>query len=383
MHPIDPERSLAAEEPLGRRFQQFRQLKALHWDSQYEGMQFVGQGGQGMVFHSRRIGVDGFRLPVALKAFSPLVYASVADYEADMRRMAEVAMRVARVQSPQLLEVHNFIEDQGIRVMVMEWVHGYDLRRLLQAQTLHVVRSKMSASNWAHLNDVVITEGADQSRLKPGIAIQILRETLTGLSLLHRAGVAHGDLKPSNLMVSLTGNVKLVDFGSAVDMHAEASRACRTPAYAAPEILAGGPKSAPSDLASVGYVLVEMLSGHRLFAHTASEETLIAEKRRLPERLPSLLPPDVARNSDLLALCQDLVHPDPEKRLRSAEEANLFRAAALHRQLVKTNLDSEYENDLRVLMEALPMEITLSETPPEASLSPSDALLAEAVTRRD
>ena len=193
-------------------------------------MQVIGRGGQGIVFRCERSGADGFRSPVALKIFSPAVYSSSSDYEMDMERMASVAMKASPLQNHQLLHVHNIIHKDRIRIMVMEWVNGYDLHHLLSPATLDLLRSRVSPAQWANLNDVVITEGPQQSRLKPGIAIRILRECLTGLAALHKAGVAHGDIKPSNVMVKLTGNVKLVDFGSAVDLHAFSSPiACTQP----------------------------------------------------------------------------------------------------------------------------------------------------------
>lgn len=364
-----------------QRFQTLRTRNKVHWDSQYEGLRFVGQGGQGVVYHCERSGVDGFRLPIALKVFSPNTYATASDYTSDMTRMATVAMHVSQLQCHQLLDVHNFIEDDGIRIMVMEWVNGYDLRHLLNPTTLNWVGDHLSDTQQAQLNDVVITKGFHHSRLKPGIAIQILRESLTGLASLHRAGVAHGDIKPSNVMVNQTGNVKLVDLGSAVDIAKGGERLSWTPAYAAPEILDGAPKSAQSDLASLGFVLIEMLAGCRLFQEAASVDALRTAKQKLPGRLRGLLPRDVARNEDLVALCQELINPDPSKRISSAEEANLVRAADLHRQLVKTGLDSEYANDLRVLMERLPT----SDFPSTAAASSADltnSLIDDASTIR-
>lgn len=362
-----------------QQFQSLRTRNALHWDSQYEGLRYVGQGGQGVVYHCERAGVDGFRIPIALKAFSPNVYASASDYISDMGRMAEVAMHVSQLQCHQLLNVHNFIEDDGIRVMVMEWVNGYDLRHLLHPVTLTWVGDHLSDSQKAQLNDVVITKGFHHSRLKPGIAIQILRESLTGLASLHRVGVAHGDIKPSNVMVNQTGDVQLVDLGSAVDMEKGGARTSWTPAYAAVEILDGAPKSAQTDLASLGFVLVEMLAGCRLFKEAESIDALREAKQQLPDRLQSLLPSDVARNKDLVSLCQGLIHPDPGKRIATAEEANLVRAADLHRQLVKTGLDSEYANDLRVLMEQLPNSNPTENT--EAGIEDiSNSMIGDAAT---
>jgi serine/threonine-protein kinase len=367
---------------LTSRFLALGEEQLLHWDSKFENLRIVGRGGQGVVFRAERSGVDGFRLPVALKAFTPAVYANAAAYETDMRRVASVAMRVGRLQNHHLLDVHNFNERDQIRVMVMEWVNGHDLHHLLGAGTLDSVRARVPKAEWDHLNDVVITDGPQQARIKPGIAIQILRECLAGLASLHRAGVAHGDLKPANVMVKRTGSVKLVDFGSAVDMEAPGSRIAATPAYAAPEILDGAMNSPQSDLASLGYMLVEMLSGRVLFDPGDSIDVLRAAKWSLPDRLKGLFSSDVARNKDLMALCQELVNPDPSSRMGSAEEAHLVWAANLHRQLVKTDLDSEYENDLRVWMESLPpRDLTPCQiAPPRASAHGRATTLADSAT---
>ena len=164
---IDP--GIAA---LAERFNALSSVSELAWDSKYEGMRVIGRGGQGIVYRCERTGSDGFHLPFALKTFSPSVYACAEDYEADMSRVATVAARVARLQNHHLLDVHNFNEDGGIRIMAMELVNGYDLRQLLNSDARESVRQSASGLEWMHLSDVVFAAGPDQSRLKPGVAIQ-------------------------------------------------------------------------------------------------------------------------------------------------------------------------------------------------------------------
>ncbi len=351
----------------------FRELKAggsLSWSSKFDGLTLLGTGGQGVVYRSEWKGADGFRKPVALKVFSPEIYFNPQDYEADMQRIASVAARVAEVQQDHLLDIHNFVEQNGIRVMLMEWVDGYDLRRLMGKEMLDEVRSRIDQRHWMHLNDVVIDEGPMRSRLKPGIAIQILRECLMALAALHRAGLAHGDIKPDNIMLKRTGNVKLIDFGTTVDLHNPGARIAWTPTYAAPEVLEGELNSAQSDLASLGYVFVAMLSGRVIFDRSGSVEDLLKAKRELPSRLETLLPAYVLRDKELTNLCRTLIEPDPSRRVASAEEANLEWAANVHRRLVKTGLDSDYENDIRVWMEALPPDAGEKIETVSASLMP-------------
>jgi serine/threonine-protein kinase len=202
---------------------------------------------------------------------------------------------------------------------------------------------------------VIVTDGPVQPRLKPGIAIAIVRECLAALAALHREGIVHGDIKSSNIMVKRTGNAKIIDIGSAFDLDdAPAKRTC-TPAYAAPEVLESSDLSPRSDLASLGYVLIEMLSGAPPFANLTTYRELLEAKFTLVQRLPQILPEEVVVNELLMNFCRGLVAPDPMRRFPSAEAADLVKegAASFHRQLVKGDLASEYENEIRLWLEEL------------------------------
>jgi serine/threonine-protein kinase len=141
-----------------------------------------------------------------------------------------------------------------------------------------------------------------------------------------------------------------------MDPNQATARRLWSPLYAAPEVLAGAENSPRSDLASLGYILIEMLAGQCPFEGLNTYDELLEAKRRLDQRLPALLPQEVSGNELLLNLCQRLIAPDPERRFPSAEAADLDRkgAAGFHRQLVKGDLASEYENDIRVWLESLP-----------------------------
>ena len=327
----------------------------LSWTTHHRMLRMLGRGGQGVVFLSERRGTDHFTLPIALKIFSPHHYGSDVAYEADMSRIASISARVAQIQQDNLLDVHNFIEQDRIRIMEMEWVDGFDLRHLMKREMLQQVKLKASPERWAYINNVIVTAGKVQPRLKPGVAIQVLRECLAALTALHREKIVHGDLKPSNIMLKRTGAAKLIDIGSAMDMIDVPERRMVSPAYAAPEVLDKGESTPQSDLASLGYVLIEMLSGEPCFAGLNTYAELLEAKRLLAQRLPKLLPAEVVCNELLLNLCRRLIAPDPSKRFPGAEAADLDRegAASFHRQLVKGDLASEYENDIRVWLEIL------------------------------
>jgi serine/threonine protein kinase len=337
------------------RYQSIVNAQSLDWTRRYRKLRQLGSGGQGVVFLGEREGADHFRLPVALKIFSPESYRDAQAYEEDMTRVASVAVRVALIQHDNLIDIHDFIAQDGLRVMEMEWVDGFDLRAVLTQQMLDRTRDRVPARHWKYVNNVILTQGPVQPRMKPGVAIQVLRECLAGLAALHREGIVHGDLKPANIMLKRTGDTKVIDIGSAIDLHAAAARRMWSPLYAAPEVLEGGANSPQADLASLGYILVEMLSGRPAFEGLTTYQELIVAKADLDKRLPDMLPPDVSCNDLLLHLCRRLVAADPARRFASAQAADLDRkgAADFHRQLVKGDLASEYENDIRVWLEQL------------------------------
>ena len=325
------------------------------WAPRCHDLRAVGRGGQGVVFTALRQGADGFTLPVALKLFSPEPYRTAAAYARDMARVAAVAGAVAAVQHENLVAVHDFTSHAGVRVMQMEWVDGLDLRQVLTRETLALTRQRLAPDHLRFVESVVLADGPEQPRLQPGVAIHVLRDCLAALAALHRDGITHGDLKPSNVMLKRTGLAKVVDIGSAADLRSAEGRRAWSPLYAAPEVLDGGALTPQSDLASLGYVLVEMLSGRNPFAGAVGVAGLLAAKRSLEHRLSELLPAEVAGSELLVGLCRRLVAAEPGKRFPDAESADLGRrgAAAFHRQLVKGDLASEYGNDLRVWLEQL------------------------------
>ena len=327
----------------------------LKWTEYHNLSRRLGSGGQGVVFLTTRRGTDGFTLPVAVKVFSPERYESEPAYDEAMSRIAAVASQVAQIQQDNLLDVQNFVEQRRIRMMEMEWIDGYDLSRLLASDLLEQTRVRVSPERWEYLNNVIVTAGPRQSRLKPGVAIAIVRECLAALAALHRTGILHGDVKSSNIMVKRTGNAKIIDIGSAVALESmPANRTC-TPAYAAPEVLEGRAHSPRSDLASLGYVLVEMLSGKPPFAGLNSYRDLLEAKRSLAHRLPQIVPAEVSCNDLLMKFCSGLVAADPDRRFTSAEDADLMQegAASFHRQLIVGGLASEYENEIRTWLQDL------------------------------
>lgn len=323
----------------------------------------LGGGGQGLVFLSERRGVAEFSLPVALKLFSPRPYADRSAYELEMQRIASVACEVARIQHDNLVDVHDVVRFDGIHAMEMEWVDGYDLRALLTPAALQYVREHVTQRRWEKLNAMVITEGSSQPRVKPALALAIIRECLRGLSALHRDRIVHNDLKPSNIMLKRSGNVKLIDFGGAFSLdHVPDKNPC-TPHYAAPEVLRGEIPTPQSDLASLGYVLLEMLSGVNIFAGL-KYSNLLKSKQGILKQIPKLLPTEEFAFTDLLIpFLRRLIDPKPENRFTTAEEADEANdgAEAFERELIKGDMSGQYESAIREWMHQVDIGLIASD----------------------
>ena len=104
----------------------------LHWTVHHHLSRLLGTGGQGVVYLSDRRGADGFTIPVAIKVFSPEGFIDEPSYIEAMGRIARISARIAQIQHDNLLNLHNFVDRSGIRILVMEWIDGYDLRQLLE-----------------------------------------------------------------------------------------------------------------------------------------------------------------------------------------------------------------------------------------------------------
>jgi eukaryotic-like serine/threonine-protein kinase len=344
---------------LTMRYESLQKAGAVHWTAQYRFLERLGAGSQSVVILADRLGSLDVSLRVALKLFSPLLYPDTDSYLTEMAQTAQIAMKIASIQQDHLLDVHNFIESSGIQIMVMEWVDGFDLKYLMEPDRLRAAASGAGRERWVHINDVVVTAGPTQSRLKPGVALHVLRECLAGLSVLHRSRIIHGDIKPSNIMLKRTASSKVIDFGSAFEIARPRIQPAWTPRYAAPEVIETGKFELNSDLASLGYVFLELISGRSPFDDVKTKAQMLDVKNSLHDRVESVLPRDVRRDGGLVELIRGMIHPDCSQRFSGPDDADLSPdgAAAAHKRLVLGDLSSEYENDIREWLQFVPSPV--------------------------
>jgi len=193
----------------------------------------LGKGGMGEVYRADDLTLGQ---PVALK-FLP----DEAARDAGLLERFKNEVRVARrVSHPNVCRVYDVGEVEGHTFFTMEYVDGEDLASLLRRI----------------------------GRLPEDKALDIARQLCAGLAAAHAKGVLHRDLKPANIMLDGRGQVVITDFGLAgvADQIQGAEVRSGTPAYMAPEQLAGKEVSTRSDIYSLGLVLYEVFTGKRAFA---------------------------------------------------------------------------------------------------------------------
>lgn len=347
---------------LSRKYQKLVDVGRLTFNEDLQMSRLLGAGGQGEVYLCRRNGTDGFQVPVAFKFFSPSPFASEQRYTVSMHHHAKVASIVNQIQQENLVNVHNWYQIDGIRVMEMEWVDGFDLQELLTYEMFHWLHEHCPGELWRNFRKVVFTEGITRPRLKPGIVIKIIRDCLNALHALHEHQIIHSDVKCSNIMLKRTGSTKIIDIGAAFVMADNYAAEAYTPRYAAPEVVdprGAGIASVQSDIASLGYVLIELLAGCYLFNDIPDDKNymmnLVKAKENIIHRLPEILPGDVLQNGKLVNFCRKMVHPDLTQRFRGAQDAilSIDGLAELHRQLIRGGLASEFDFDISSWINAL------------------------------
>ncbi|MCS5583843.1 MAG: hypothetical protein NZ777_10035, partial [Pseudomonadales bacterium] len=117
-----------ADTQLLSKYSEIVNQQRLQWSTYHQLTKLLGAGGQGKVYLSQRRGADGFTLPIAIKIFSPERFADEDSYADAMKRHARVAVQIAQIQHDNLLDVQDFVDRKRIRMLVMEWIDGLDLR---------------------------------------------------------------------------------------------------------------------------------------------------------------------------------------------------------------------------------------------------------------
>jgi eukaryotic-like serine/threonine-protein kinase len=258
----------------------------------YELDGIVGRGGMAEVFRARDIRLDRV---VGVKTLRDDL-ARDQTFQARFRREAQSA---ASLNHPSIVAVYDTGEDMvgsiPVPYIVMEYVDGRTLRDLLR----------------------------DDRRLMPERAAEITDGVLRALDYSHRNGIIHRDIKPGNVMLTRSGDVKVMDFGIAravADSQltmTQTAQVIGTAQYLSPEQARGERVDARSDLYSTGCLLYELLTGRPPF--TGDSPVAIAYQHVKEDPVPpSQVDPDVPAWADAIVL--KAMRKDPADRYQSAGE---------------------------------------------------------------
>jgi serine/threonine protein kinase len=253
------------------------------------------------VFRAKTFGAAGFERTVAIKLLLPNV-AMDSEFVTMLIDEAKIAGQLSHANIAQIFDLG---QAEGRYYIVQEYIHGRDLRAILKALTR--TGRRLSVGQAVHII-LKVCEGLEYAHNK---------RDHTGLPL----NLVHRDISPQNVVVSLEGEVKLIDFGIA---KAE-GRATRTLAglvkgkfaYMSPEQIRGLPVDRRSDVFATGIVLHELLTGKPLFRRKSEFETLKRARSGVIDP-PGLLNPDVPAELDTIVLGALARHV--EDRYQSAVE---------------------------------------------------------------
>src|SRR6266436_5184268 len=217
-----------------------------------------------------------------------------------LQRFRREARAAGRRFHPNIIAILDFGEDHGMPFLAMEYVEGNSLDAFLKSS----------------------------GRLDPSRGVAIITQVLSALGFAHQNGIIHRDVKPSNIMILNSGEVKVADFGIARIDASEftiVGDLLGTPAYMAPEQLSGAPVDHRTDLFAAGVILFEMLTGVKPFRGKSITEIMKFMETRGPEDIRALNPavPDTLK----LVITKSVAF-DPAERYRNAAElsAAIFEA---------------------------------------------------------
>src|SRR5437764_595544 len=252
----------------------------------YELLDEVGRGGQGVVFRARQ---KSLNRTVALKVISLGQWAS----KAHLKRFRLEAEAAARLEHPGIVPIHEVGERDGQCYFSMKFVEGGQLDEV-------VGRAPMS-----------IRQGAE-----------LIAKVARTVHYAHEHGILHRDIKPGNILLDAKGEPHLTDFGLARLVESESSvthtlEVLGTPSYMAPEQAVGNNAaiSSVTDVYGLGAVLYQSLTGQPPFAGGTTYETiklLLDTEARQPRQLN----PKIDR--DLSTICLKCLEKDPTRRYSSA-----------------------------------------------------------------
>lgn len=268
----------------------------------YEVLFRIAAGGMAEVYAARMVGEGGFEKPVALKRMLP----TLAEDERFVEMFLDEGRLAAHISSPHVVQTLDLgrAEDDSL-YLVMELVVGVSLAALVRA----VLRSK--------------------SQLPPAVAVEILSQAAAGLHDAHEARtmygqpleIVHRDISPQNILVDVSGRVRITDFGVARALeratHTQSGEVKGKIGYFAPEQVRGKNVDRRTDIFAMGICAWETIAGQRLFQGDNPAQTLDMVMSMPVPRLDALRPDVPSEVADAIAKA---LERDQNERFQTAGE---------------------------------------------------------------
>ncbi|MGD0955656.1 MAG: protein kinase [Candidatus Acidiferrales bacterium] len=251
----------------------------------YDILAEAGHGSMGNVYKARDRETGEI---VALKLLKP----EIASDQAMMERFKNELLFARKITHKNVCRVHEFNRIGGIAYTSMEFVDGESLRSVLDRF----------------------------GGLPPRKAVALVLQVCSGLKEAHAQGIVHRDLKPENVMIDAQGNVKIMDFGIARSMEAVTrltGSILGTPAYMAPEQVAGKPVDYRTDIYSLGLMMYEIFTGQQAFRADNAVAVALKQMRESPTP-PHEVDPTVPVSIERAIL--RCIEKEPAKRFQSIAE---------------------------------------------------------------
>ncbi len=250
-------------------------------------LELVGRGGMGHVFRAEQTSLGRV---VALKILAPRLALS----DAFTARFGREARILASLNDPHIVQVFDHGREGDLHFLAMEHVRGTDLQAYFDQAS-----------------------GLERTRL-----LSIVRDVARGLGTIHRAGLVHRDITPSNILVPSEGPAKIADFGLAIDSgelgrHTDPGTFLGSPSYVSPEHIQGFPVDGRSDLYSLGVILYQGLVGRVPFRGPTASAVLFKQVHGAPPP-PTALVPGIPPSLEELVL--KLLAKKPDGRPASADD---------------------------------------------------------------
>ena len=204
-------------------------------------------------------------------------------------RFESEAVIAANITHPNVVSIRDHNVSDNLVYLVMEYVRGRNLEQVIE----------------------------ERGRFTPRQALSVLEQICHGLSAAHSEGIIHRDMKPANVLLSDTGEVKVTDFGlaRAASAHTQSATLVATLSHVSPELVSGAPADSRSDIYALGIMIYQMLTGQAPYTET-NAAALMKHHLDSPMPMPSDLVPGLAEDLDeLVRWCTE---KDPEKRPQDA-----------------------------------------------------------------